>query len=85
MAGGESGYNPSAYNPEWHYSNGKKVCQGSFGLMQVACVHNIDNPSALFDVEFNLQKAKQIYNESGWQPWGAYTDGGYKKYLAMNI
>lgn len=57
--------------------------------MQIACVHHIEDPDALFDVVFNLQKAKQIHDESmlrrgnGWLPWGAYTDGGYKPFLAM--
>ena len=90
VAGWESGgYNPRAYNPEWHYRNGVKVCQGSYGIMQVACVHHIDNPEALFNVEFNLAVAHRIYADSkkrrgnGWLPWGAYTDGGYKNYLAM--
>lgn len=73
-----------AYNPEWHYDRlGNKICQGSFGLMQIACVHYQEDPKKLFDVEFNLAMAKKIYQTSGWKPWGAYTDGGYKKYLTM--
>ncbi len=57
--------------------------------MQVACVHHMENPDALFNVEFNLAVAHTIYKDSesrrgnGWLPWGAYTDGGYKNYLAM--
>lgn len=71
-----------AYNPEWHYDkNGNPICQGSFGVMQIACVHHIKDPTALFDVEFNLAKAKQIHEERGWLPWGGYTSGGYKKYM----
>lgn len=70
-----------AYNPEWHYINGVPVCQGSYGVMQVACVHYQVNPSALFDVEFNLQKAAEIYQKRGWTQWGGYTSGKYKKYL----
>lgn len=90
VAKSESGknLNPKAYNPEWHHDkNGNRVCQGSYGLMQVACVHNIDNPEALFDVDFNLKKAKQIYDDakerkdSPWRPWGGWSSGGYKKYL----
>jgi hypothetical protein len=53
--------------------------------MQIACVHHKENPEALFDVEFNLQIAQQIYNERGWQPWGAYTDQRYKQYLQLAI
>lgn len=84
VAGGESGYNPRAYNPEWHHDrNGNRICQGSYGLMQIACVHHMENPEALYDVEFNLQMAQKVYNERGWLPWGAYTDGRYKQYLQL--
>lgn len=83
VAGGESGYNPRAYNPEWHYKNGKKVCQGSYGLMQIGCVHHMENPEALYDVEFNLQVAKRVHSKRGWLPWGAYTDGRYEQYLQL--
>lgn len=71
-----------AENPEMH-----RGCRGSFGLMQVACVHNKQNPQALKDIQFNLKKARAVYDESkartgnGWLPWGAYTDGRYKEYL----
>lgn len=57
--------------------------------MQIACVHHKENPQDLFNVELNLQMARKIYDDSkkrkgdGWMPWGAYTDGGYKNYLAM--
>lgn len=72
-----------AYNPEWHYDrHGNKICQGSYGVMQVACVHNLADPDALFDVEFNIKKAREIYEESqSFQRWGGYRSGGYKKYL----
>lgn len=71
-----------AYNPEWHYdSKGNKICQGSYGVMQIACVHHKENPEALFDVEFNIAKARQIYLSEGWYPWGGYSSGGWKKYL----
>lgn len=72
----------TAYNPEWHYDRqGNPICQGSFGVMQIACIHNIEDPEALFDVRLNLQKAAEIYEDSGWWRWGGYTSGKYKKYL----
>lgn len=84
VAKGEGYPNPRAYNPEKHYDrNGNYICSGSFGIMQIACVHNVDNPEALFDVEFNLAMAKKIHSQSGWKPWGAYTNGSYKRFLAM--
>jgi len=90
VASGESGLNPNAYNPEWHYDrNGDKLCQGSYGVMQIACIHHIEDPKALYDPVFNLKIAARVYADAksrkinGWSPWGAYTDGGYKQYLAM--
>lgn len=55
--------------------------------MQIACVHKRDKPEELFNPEINLVYADKIYADSlrrtgnGWLPWGAYTDGNYKKYL----
>lgn len=76
-----------AYNPEWHYdSKGNKICQGSYGVMQIACVHHKENPEALFDVEFNLEMAQRIYETQGtFNAWGAYTNGSYKKYLPQDM
>lgn len=77
---GESGGDENAYNPEWHYDRrGNPVCQGSYGLMQIACVHESD-PSILFDGEYNIKRAYEIYSSSDWRPWGAYTDKSYLKY-----
>lgn len=84
VAKAESGIHllATAYNPEWHYDRyGNPVCKGSYGVMQIACVHHLESPEALFDVEFNLQKAKEIYTEQGWQPWGGYTSGGWRNHL----
>lgn len=84
VAKSESGkqLNPQAYNPEWHYdANGNKVCQGSYGIMQIACVH-VEDPERLYDPGYNLQVARRIYEADGWYPWGGYTSGGYKRHLA---
>lgn len=84
IAKAESGskLSPTAYNPEWHYDrHGKKLCQGSFGVFQIACVHHLEDPTALFDVELNIEKAERINAQSGWRPWGAYSDQRYLTYL----
>lgn len=85
IAKGESGHllKADAYNPEWHYdARGNKVCQGSYGVMQVACVHNLADPEALFDVEFNIKVARRIYEARGnFNDWGAYRNGSWKKFL----
>ena len=71
IAVAESGLNPKAYNPEWHYDNkGNKVCQGSFGLFQVACSNYSGNPKDLFDPEINIQLAKKILGSQGVFAWG---------------
>lgn len=58
----ESQLNPEAYNPEWH--NG---CQGSSGIFQVACVHGFEGD--LFDPEYNIKVAKEIYQSQGYNAW----------------
>lgn len=90
VAKGESGHllKVDAYNPEAHRdSKGNVICHGSIGVMQIGCVHNKKDIDALKDFEFNLEKARAIYEDSkarrgnGFLPWGAYTDGGYKRFL----
>lgn len=83
VAKAESSLNPKAYNPEWHrnYLTGKNICQGSFGVFQTACIHHIENPNALYDEDFNIKKAYEIYSKEGWRPWSAYNNGNYLKYL----
>lgn len=56
--------------------NGNVVCVGSFGLFQIACFDG-----QVYDPEKNLAIAWRKYEERGWQPWGAYTSGEYRKYL----
>lgn len=58
------------YNPEWH-----EGCQGSYGPMQVACIHHRENPEALLDIAFNVKTAYSIYEDRGWNAWGVCHDG----------
>lgn len=82
IAWAESELNPRAFNPEAH-----RGCNGSIGIMQIACVHNRKDPEQLKDIAFNLKKARAVYDEAkartgdGFNPWGGYTDGRYKTYL----
>lgn len=69
VAQAESELLPTAYNPEWH--NG---CQGSYGIMQIACIHE-EEPNKLFDAEYNIRRAFELYEEQGWKPWGVCHDG----------
>ncbi len=67
----ESACNPMAVNWESH-----SVCIGSFGLMQISC-----HDGALYNPEANMQAALRKFNQSGFMPWGAYTNGSYLKFL----
>lgn len=76
VARAESGLNPSAVNAK----DTHKGCKGSYGLFQIGCIHE-KNTEKLLNVEYNIKKAHEIYTTQGWKPWGAYTDGSYKKYI----
>ena len=73
IAKAESNLNPRAYNPEAH-----RGCNGSYSIMQVACIHyekrDIHGEDR-FDVEINLQVAREVYEESGVRAWGVCHDG----------
>ena len=62
-----------------------KGCIGSFGLMQIACIHTGGVPE--YDPHENMKVAYQVYNNrlkwdsNGWNAWGAYTNGSYKDHL----
>lgn len=81
VAMAESGLNPYALNAR----DSHRGCTGSYGIFQVGCLHETD-PSKLYDVEYNIRRAKEIYlaaKETGnpWQPWGAYTNNAYLAYV----
>lgn len=88
IAKAESGLRAKAYNPEAHKNrHGDVICNGSIGIMQIGCVHNRKDKEALYDIKFNLEIARKIYDDSkartgnGWLPWGAYTSNAYMNYL----
>ena len=76
VAMAESRLKPYALNA----ADSHKGCSGSYGIFQIGCLHETD-PSTLYDVEYNIKRAKEIYDESKWQPWGAYTNGSYLAYM----
>lgn len=78
IARAESGLNPRAINAGDNHG----VCKGSYGVFQVGCVHGIP-PETLYDPVFNIKKARKLYDERGWEPWGAYTNGSFRKHMAM--
>ncbi len=72
----ESRLNPYALNSK----DSHRGCNGSYGIFQIGCLHEED-PRVLYDVEYNIKRAREIYDEHGWKPWGAYTDGNYLAHL----
>lgn len=71
IAVAESGLNPKAYNPEWHYDQyGNKVCQGSFGIFQISCSNYAGNPKDLFDPVINIKLAIKVLKEQSVRAWG---------------
>lgn len=68
----ESGCNPNSANLNDKHNG----CMGSFGLFQIACYDG-----QVYDPAKNIAIAWEKYKKRGWQPWGAYTSGAYKKYL----
>ena len=65
VAEAESNFNTNAYNPEWH--NG---CQGSYGLLQIACVNYEGDADDLFDPVVNVEVARRVYDSQGIRAWG---------------
>ena len=60
----ESNFNPKAFNPESH-----KTCNGSYGVMQVACINYKGNPNDLYDIKTNLKVAHEIFLSQGFGAW----------------
>lgn len=72
---GESSGRPKAVNKRDRH----KGCSGSYGLFQIACFWA--DPQDMLDPHKNIEKARWLYKRSGWQPWGAYTNGRYQRYM----
>ena len=55
-------------------------CVGSHGLFQIACIHA--PKTEMYDPAKNVAMANKIYlRKNSFKPWGAYTNGSYRKYL----
>lgn len=72
----ESGCKPDSIN----WSDGHNGCTGSYGLMQLACLHFSEGQDKL-DVVTNIAVAYKVYVGSGLTAWSAYTNGSYLKFL----
>ena len=66
----ESSFNRYAVN--WNDFHRTSQCFGSFGLMQVGCLHTqyFENYEDLYQPKVNIDVAYKIYQKSGWRAWG---------------
>ena len=71
------GFSKAINNQDKH-----QKCRGSYGLFQIACFW--DDRQKLLKADHNVKKANQIYKAYGWQPWSAYKNQSYKKFLPKN-
>lgn len=63
-----------------NWNDSHNGCVGSYGLFQIACLHVTDT-SLLFDPAYNVQRAYELWSQSGWRIWGAFTDQRYLQYI----
>lgn len=61
-----------------NWKDSHKGCDGSFGLMQIGCLHGHDREE-LYDPATNIEVAYQLWKDSGFQPWSTY-----HKLVALN-
>ena len=77
----ESGFNTNAIND----GSGTKSVEYSVGLFQINTrAHKNYTVEQLKNPIINASEALRIYKTQGLRAWGGYTDGGYKKYLALS-
>lgn len=62
-------------------ANGNVICVGSYGALQVGCVHYQSNPSALDTISVNISVAHAVWLKQGYGAWTMYRNGEYAKYL----
>ena len=63
-----------------NYKDNHRVCVGSVGIAQVACLH-VDDPEKLKDPVYNIEIAYMLWKRDGINIWGAFTDKRYLKFM----
>ena len=77
----ESGFNTNAVND----GSSTRSVEYSVGLFQINTrAHKNYTVEQLKNPIINANEALRIYKTQGLRAWGGYTDGGYKKYLALS-
>ena len=85
ISGAESGCDPAKNNlsaTETHKDiNGNVICVGSYGALQIGCVHHRKAPGELNSLVLNIKVAHGVWLEQGYGAWSVYTSGKYLQYL----
>lgn len=53
-----------------NYQDNHRICRGSYGLMQVGCIHY--NGEDINDWRTNIKLAYEVYQKQGWKAWSVY-------------
>ena len=56
-----------------------KVCVGSYGVLQVGCVHY--NGEDVNSLSVNVAIAHRVWQQQGYNAWTQYKNGEYKRFL----
>jgi len=65
------GLESEGYAKAANWKDSHATCNGSFGVMQIGCVHE-HTVDQLFNPEYNIRVAYELYKERGWTPWSTY-------------
>ncbi len=82
VAEAESGGKVGAYNP-----GGSGDVENSCGLWQINVLAHpqYDRNKLLNDAAYNAKAAFAVWKGSGWNAWGAYSNGSYLVYMPVAI
>lgn len=61
--------------------NGNVICVGSYGALQVGCIHYLSNPQELDTISTNIRVAHVVWLEQGYDAWTMYRNGRYANFL----
>lgn len=59
-----------------------RVCIGSYGVLQVACVHFRPDEDRN-DTATVVKVAYRVWQNGGYSPWSMYRNGRYKEFLIV--
>lgn len=89
VAKAESRLNPNAKNYNCRYDGVSTFCKkgDEINAWSVDCgvfqinTKGLSCPDSLLDFQKNIEHARKMYNDRGWNPWVAYSGEHYKKYM----